>query len=105
MDFCKITAFFPPGELENVEAELKALHVPGMTVSRAHGFGTYRNYYANDIMVDSMRVEIFTPREGSDEIVQTLSRAIRDVANCDGMIAVTPVEKVIRVQRFSGDAS
>ncbi|NIT61075.1 MAG: P-II family nitrogen regulator, partial [Aliifodinibius sp.] len=52
MKFKKITAIFPSLELDNVEKELIEIGVPGMTISKTHGFGEYRNYYAKDSMTD-----------------------------------------------------
>ena len=101
MNFNKVTALFPPSELDRIEAELNALGVEGITVSRAHGFGLYRDFYARDTMVDSMRIEIFTPSEQADEVVETLVSAISKEANADGMIAVTPVSRLVHVRRFS----
>ena len=101
MEYRKITAIFPPLELERIESELIALGVPGMTVSRAHGFGDYRDFFAKDTMTDNIRIEIFTPIDKSDGIVEVLSNAIRHEQNCNGMIAVTPVENLIHIRRFS----
>ena len=53
MDYCRVTAIFPPTGLDHVEAELMRLHVESLIVSRAHGFGLYRDFSAKDIMVDS----------------------------------------------------
>lgn len=100
MNFNKITAIFPPSELDRIEAELNVLQVEGMTVSRAHGFGMYRDFYAGDEMVDSVRIEIFTPSERTEDIVETLAAEIGKEVNADGMIAVTPVERLIHVRRF-----
>lgn len=101
MEYRKITAIFPPIELNRIESELSALGVPGMTVSRSHGYGEYRDFFSKDTMMDNVRIEIFAPTDKSAEIVDALSSAIRHEHNCDGMIAVTPVEQLIHIRRFS----
>lgn len=39
MKYRKVTVIFSSLELDHVENELISIGVPGMTVSRAHGFG------------------------------------------------------------------
>lgn len=101
MTFNKITAFFPPDELDRVEADLMALKVPGISVSHTHGFGRYKDFYAPDAMVDNVRIEIFSPVEETSKIVTAISNAIQQTTNCDGMIAVQPVSELIHLRRFA----
>ena len=100
MNFRKETAIFPGLELDKVEQALIGAGVSGMTVSRAHGFGEYRNYYAKDTMTDCVRVEIFTQADQADEIVRTIARIVHRGLKGDGIIAVLPVEDLLHIREF-----
>lgn len=100
MNFRKVTAIFPSLELDKVEHALIGIGVPGMTVSRTHGFGEYRNYYARDTMTDCVRVEIFTEADKADEIARTIARTVHQGASRDGIIAVLPVEDLLHIREF-----
>lgn len=100
MKYRKVTAIFPRLDLEKVEQALIGIGVPGMTVSRTHGFGEYRNYYAKDAMSDCVRVEIFTDADKADEIVRTIARTVHKGLDSDGMIAVLPVEHLLHIREF-----
>lgn len=100
MNFRKVTAIFPVLELDKVEQALIGAGVSGMTVSRTHGFGEYRNYYAKDTMTDCVRVEILTQADQADEIVRTIARTVHQGLNSDGIIAVLPVENLLHVREF-----
>lgn len=101
MKFCKVTAIFPNLVLTDVEKNLVALGVGGMTVSKAYGFGEYRNFYAKDWMSDCARVEVFTDAEKVNEIVSAIARTVRQGLTSDGVIAVLPVERFIHIREFS----
>lgn len=105
MDYRKVTAIFPDIALEQVEINLIALGISGMTVSKAHGMGEYRDYYAKDYMSDCVRVEIFTEAEKAKEIVNTIARTVHQGTVGAGMIAVLPVEKFMHIREFSEDQS
>ena len=100
MQFRKVTAIFPGLDLDEVEHALIAIGVSGMTVSRTHGFGEYRNYYAKDTMTDCVRVEIFTDADKAGEIARTIARTVHQVAGSDGIIAVLPVEELLHIREF-----
>jgi nitrogen regulatory protein P-II 1 len=102
MNFRKVTAIFSSLELDNVEKALIGIGVPGMTVSRTHGFGEYRNFYAKDIMTDGVRVEIFTDADTATEIVKTIARTVHQGLDSDGIIAVLPVEDLLHIREFKG---
>lgn len=100
MKYRKVTAIFPSLELDKVENALIGIGVPGMTVSRTHGFGEYRNYYARDTMTDCIRVEIFTDADKANEIARTIARTVHQGQNSDGIIAVLPVEDLVHIREF-----
>ena len=45
MNFRKIVAIIRTDSLENVEAALKAKHVPGVSVTKVKGYGEYANFF------------------------------------------------------------
>ena len=101
MKFRKVMAIFSSLELDNVEKELIGIGVPGMTISKTHGFGEYRNYYARDSMTDCVRVELFTDAGKANEIVDTFARAVHHGIDSDGIVAVLPVEDILHIREFS----
>lgn len=98
--FCKVTAIFSSLDLKKVEDALIAAGFSGMTVSKTHGRGRYKNYYAKDTMADSVRVEIFTEAEQADEIVDLIARTVHTGLASDGIIAVLPVEDLLHIRDF-----
>lgn len=100
MKFRKVTAIIPSLSLDDVEKELIALGVPGMTVTKAHGLGEYRNYYAKDSMSDCSRVEVFIEAEKAKQIANTIAKAVHQGMSTDGIIAILPVEELIHIREF-----
>lgn len=100
MKFRKVTAIFPELDLKKVEEALIDIGVPGMTVTRAHGFGEYRNFFAEDCMSDCVRVEIFTEAEKASEIADTIARTVHEGMTSDGMIAILPVEEFMHIRQY-----
>lgn len=100
MDYRKVTAFVPHLDLERVEKALLEVGIPGMTVSKSHGFGEYRNYYANDLMHDCVRVEVFIEGEKADDVVDKIARTVHSGVHGDGMIAVMPASRLLQIRDF-----
>lgn len=98
--YCKVTAIFSSLDLEKVEDALKAIDVSGLTVSKARGFGEYRNYYAEDTMADWVRAEIFEEAVLADRIVETIARTVHKGLDSDGFVAVLPVEYLLHIRDF-----
>lgn len=101
MKFRKVTAIFPELQLDKVEHALIEAGIPGMTVSKTHGFGQYRNYYADDLMSDCVRVDIYTDADKAKEIAKTIARTVHLGGRHDGIIAVLPVEDLLHIREFS----
>lgn len=101
MKYRKVTAIFSSLELDKVEKELIKIDVSGMTISKTHGFGEYRNYYARDFMTDCVRVEIFTEADKANEIADTIARTVHHGLNSDGIVSVLPVQDFIHIREFS----
>jgi len=99
MKYRKVTAIIPDMMLEPVEQSLVALGIPGMTVSKARGFGAYRNYYTKDYLSDCVRVEVFSESDRAHEIADAIARAAHRGTVSDGVIAITPVEDFIHIHQ------
>lgn len=104
-----ITAMIQPFMLNKVTSALKALaDFPGMTVTEARGFGRRRSVREQqlpqiDEFKEKTRIEIVTPDEQSQQIVETLVRAARTGNSGDGKVFVWPVETAVRIQTSEQD--
>jgi len=98
MDYRKIAAIIRRERLADVERRLIAVGVGGITVTPVKGFGEYANYFRGDLLVPHVRLEIFTAAQRVERIVQAiLDEACTECAG-DGIIAVQPVEQIVRVR-------
>lgn len=101
MKYRKVTAIIPDSSLTNAEEALEAIGVAGITVSKAHGYGEYRNYYAKDQMIDCSRIEIFTETEKAMEIADTIAKSVHHGLKTDGVIAILPVEEFMHIHEYN----
>jgi len=99
-EYRKVTAIIPALSLDEVEKELMALGVPGMSVTKVHGYGDYRNFYAKDSMTDCARIEIFTDAHQARNIVTTIAEKVHQGMSTDGVIAILPVEDFMHIRDF-----
>ncbi|MCR4374517.1 MAG: P-II family nitrogen regulator [Acidobacteria bacterium] len=98
MQFRKITAIVRQERLADVEHRLVELGVPGITVAPVHGFGEYANYFRGDLLVPHVRIEIFTTPDRVESIASVILDAASTGCEGDGLLAVLPVEQLIRVR-------
>ncbi len=98
MSFKKITAIVRLDVLEKVEKALKEIGVPGVSVSQIKGYGEYSDFYAKDWMVTNARVELFIDTESVETAVQAIMQAAHTGLEGDGIVTVTPVEKIYHIR-------
>lgn len=93
-----ITAIIRGTELERVEAQLKNLLVPGITVSKVKGYGEQADLYSHDWTVAHVRLEIVIEEQRVAEIVNSVLNAAHTGLSGDGIIFVLPLAEVYRVR-------
>lgn len=99
-----ITAMIQPFILNKVTSELEAIEdFPGMTVSDVRDLvrgGSRRERRALRIeeIKDKVFIEIVTPDEKAQQIVETLVRAARTGESGDGKAFAWPVESAVSAQ-------
>lgn len=92
----KVTAIIRSSDLEKMEGDLQRAHVRGITVTRAKGYGEYKNFFSGDWMQPLVRIDIFTTR--AEEISEVIVNSVHTGRPGDGIVAVMPVEKIIRIR-------
>ena len=98
MNFRKIVAIIRTDSLENVEAALKAKHVPGVSVTKVKGYGEYANFFTQDWMQTHAKVEVFIGAERAEDIAVAIMEAAHTGLEGDGIVAVIPVESVYHIR-------
>lgn len=98
MEFRKVTAIVRRERLADIERRLIELGIAGITVTAVKGFGEYANYFRGDLLVPHVRLEIFTTADRVEPLTSTILEAASTGCEGDGLIAVLPVEEVIRVR-------
>lgn len=98
MKFRKVTAIIRPERLEAVEACLKELAVPGISVTKVKGFGEHRDFFKPDWLCQHVRVEVFIGIDQADKIATAIMDAAHTGHDGDGLVAVLPVESVYHIR-------
>ncbi|WP_338252154.1 P-II family nitrogen regulator [Pyrodictium abyssi] len=101
----KIEAIIRPEKLEQVKKALEENGYTGMTVIEVRGRGEQRGiklqFRGRSITVDlltKIKIEIVTPDEDVDKIVEIIAKNARTGRPGDGRIFIIPVEKAIRIR-------
>ncbi|MDR5855734.1 P-II family nitrogen regulator [Caballeronia sp. LZ062] len=97
MELKCVVAIVRQDVLPVLERRLSAVHVHGMTVTRVRGFGAHPNLFADDWTTEHIKIEGFAGTETVDALVNTITDVARNEAGSDGVVAVIPVDKLLRV--------
>lgn len=108
-----VLAFLPPDRLFAVVDALADVHVHGLSVSEARGFGQEHDPHHPDHrehpgveMTRKLRVEVFCREEEVEAILDALYRAAHSGRRGDGKVFVLPVLDALRVKTGErGDAA
>lgn len=100
----KIEAYVQPFMLRKVEEALRSIHVHGMTVIDAKGFGREKDesypHHAVDYVVDftpKTKVEIICSDADCEKIVETFRKSAHTGRKGDGKIFVYDVLKAVSI--------
>jgi len=94
----KVTAFVDIERLEVVEAALKKIDVPGVSVSFVKGYGDYKNFFTRDWLESSAKVEVFVEAGSAEAVVRAILGTAQEGLEPSGVVAVSPVEHLYEIQ-------
>lgn len=106
----KIEAYIQPFLLRKVTDKLHEIHIHGMTIIEAKGFGKEKDesypHHAIDYAVDftpKTKIEIICPDEMCDRIIETIQKSAHTGRKGDGKIFVVSIEEAISIR--TGESS
>ena len=97
MAFFNITATIGIDRLDNVESSLRKAGVPGVSITKVRGYGQYKNFFQRDFLTTHARIQIYAPDDRIDAIVEAIMGAAHTGAESDGVIVVSPIAKMYRI--------
>ena len=83
-----------------ISEQLKQIHIPGVTVSKVHGYGDYVNEYAEFGFSENMKIEIYTNEEQAEQLAIVLSELADEMTEGGGIIAIEPLSKLLNVRKL-----
>ena len=98
MELKKIVAIVRTQVLGDVEDRLVSMRVKGISVTRVKGYGEYATFIHPDWLFTHARIEIYTEQSMVDLIVEAILETALVGAPGDGIVAVSPVEKLYRIR-------
>lgn len=94
-----VSAIVRTHKLHEVEDVLVALGVPDITVSHVTGFSG-RKMLARSELTPHSRIDVILPESQADEVAERICEAACTGLAGDGIILITPVEKVVKIKRW-----
>jgi len=100
MSMKRITIIVPVECLEKLEACLRGAGVHGLTVTEVQGFGEHANFFARDLLVKNIRVDIFAGAKKTETIIKAVTSFQSNDYTPAGILVVDSVERLISL--YSG---
>jgi nitrogen regulatory protein PII len=100
----KIEAYIQPFMLIKVTDALRDIHVHGMSVIDAKGFGREKDeshpHHANNVndFTPKTKIEIICSEEDSERIIETIQKTAHTGRKGDGKVFVTHIDKAISIR-------
>ena len=98
MGISAVVAIIRSDMLEKVEQGCQELGVTGITVSKVKGYGESHNFFSQDWMVESVRLEIFTRTDKADAIAAAIMKAAHTGSLGDGIVVISPVKRFFNIR-------
>jgi nitrogen regulatory protein PII len=101
----KVEAIIKPFKLDEVKGALHEIGIHGITITEVKGVGRQKGhtelYRGAEYVVDflpKVKIEIVVPDDGTQAVVDTITKAAFTGRIGDGKIFVMPVDEVIRIR-------
>lgn len=101
MRYYKIHAYVRHDIQEEVEKMLLKLGIDGFTFFRVKGVGEYADFFSRLHHVDHAQFDIFVGEADVDFLVEAIIQTAGTPAKGDGIIAVMPVDRVVRIRNHA----
>lgn len=98
MEYRVVTAVVRPDKVDDVEARLEDAGIRGLTVTDVRGTGESWRADRPDPKLEHVRLEVFTSADRADEVVETIVAGAFTGEPGDGVIAVAPASRVVRIR-------
>jgi nitrogen regulatory protein P-II 2 len=105
-----VIAIIKPFKLEEVRDALTSVGIHGMTVTEVKGYGRQKGHteiyrgaeYAVHFL-PKIRLEIATPSDRVEKVIEAVSQAAKTGQIGDGKIFVTPIDRAVRIRTGETD--
>jgi len=101
----KVEGVVRPERLDEVQHELEAIGVIGITVTEVRGRGQQRGYVERYRgmeyqvrLLPKVKIEVVVPDDALERVVETITAAARTGDVGDGKIFISRIEDVIRIR-------
>lgn len=98
MQYRKVTAIVHANSLEAVEEALKHTDAIEVAITHVKGYGDYKNFYSPEWTSEQARVEVFIAQPQAQAAVHAICQAAYRGLDTDGIVAVLPVESLMRIK-------
>ncbi len=107
-----VIAIIQPHRLDAVREALEAIHIEGMTVTEARGYGrqkghkeVYRGAEYTISFVPKLKIEVAVTDERAEDVIAAIREGARSGKVGDGKIFVLDLEAAVRVRTGETDAN
>ncbi len=100
MSYSKVVMIMNITDYELISDDINKLNAPGVTVSRAQGYGDYVNEFNQYGLSDGLKIEIYTSSEQAEEIAKALSELAVNMTEGGGVVAIEPVSRLMNVKKL-----
>lgn len=98
MNYAKITGIIRASVLDKIEKRLIREGSPGLSVTKVKGCGELKDFFTHDWLVSHARIEVFALAVDAERIAQAILEEAQSGDSGDGIVAILPVEKVLRTR-------
>lgn len=101
MRYYKIHAYVRCHLRQKVEDTLVKLGIEGFSFSRVKGVGEYADFFNRLRHVEHLQFEIFVPEMDVEMVVEAIVQVAGTNGKGDGLVAVMPVDRVVRIRNHA----
>lgn len=99
--FNKVVMILNISDFGLIAGEVNSLNIPGITVSKVEGYGSYINEFSDYGLCESLKVEVYTNAEEAQRIADIFSEMAKRMTEGGGIVAIEPVSALLNNKKLT----
>lgn len=97
----KVVMILNVSDYSLIAEDVNRLNIPGISVSKVEGYGSYINEFNDYGLCESLKVEVYTTVDEAQRIAEVFAELAKRMTEGGGVVAIEPVSSLLNNKKLT----